>query len=1037
MRLSQPGCTCVRSSGAVRILLFITLAYVLMARAADSQTVVFHQEGFPTIDSEEISSETLVSTLGSSPKFVDVAQLQSGDWIDRTKLLVLPYGSAFPVDAWPAIQGYLNKGGNLLLLGGQPLRVPVVGHAAGSFNVEPPQDSYSKMIDFRHSYAVPPSTESTHFQWRRGYTFLPATAIKAIKVFAEEGRLQGLGYLDAADGTHLAAPVIYEDHGGGMGMAGSRIVALPFLPEPGYWASSDGSKLIHAAAQYAMQGATNLQLEVQYASLRPGERPEITLHLRRPHQTAAGTALVELSKNGRVLEQTRLTFAGSQRDAPVLFRGPIGKGIYNVRATWSASGSDPSREYAENGFQVEDLSELETGDALGVDGDFLTLGAKPFLPLGTNYFTTEENGWDFSGPRNDAVWEDDFADMQRHGVNFVRTGVWMGGAKFVEPATGEANERFLRNLEAFLAAAHRHHIAVNFTFFAFTPRVYEARRPESETSAVNPPNPYLDPAALEAEKSYILSVVNRFGKLPWLSYDLINEPSFSNPRNIFHGNIPNGDSSEVAAWHKWLQQRYSQLPALAEAWRTTESQLGSWGSVPLPRPADLVYDRYGNDQQVRAFDYNLFSQDMFSAWVSTMVGVIRDSGSKQLINVGQDEGGVTNRLLNQFYATTGVSFTTNHTYWQDDALLWDSVVAKRPGMPNITGETGYQPAWDPDGAWRYDELTGTAIEERKWALGFAAGSSGAMQWDWAREPDFGIQRSDGSSKIWEAMMRELGAFAAKAAPYAIGMTMPDVVIILPQSLQMSTRNSQSLQAQQTAVRVLFQYDRLEAYAVGEYQISTLGTPKLIIVPSAYGLSNVAWDGIEARVRDGATLLLSGPFNADEHLHPVGRALKLGLNVGLAPLQLRDDTLHAPFADLPLEFGGMTTTLFDRATLPDGRDFYEQPLGKGKIIFSAFPLELNSNLDSIARVYEYAAKAAGVGRTYVTPVTNRGILICPTQLPHATLYVLTSETETSDISFTDRRSGKLFVGKLEAGRAAILLIGENGDLLAKYHWQPNT
>ena len=182
---------------------------------------------------------------------------------------------------------------------------------------------------------------------------------------------------------------------------------------------------------------------------------------------------------------------------------------------------------------------------------------------------------------------------------------------------------------------------------------------------------------------------------------------------------------------------------------------------------------------MRAYDYNLFAQDTFAGWVKQMVAAIRGVGSQQIINVGQDEGGVTNRVLNQFYATAGVAFTTNHTYWQDDALLWDSVAAKRPGMPNITGETGYQPAWNADGSWRYDELTGTAIEERKWALGFAAGSSGAMQWDWAREVDFGIERSDGSAKVWEPMMAELGAFAKKAAPYATGITLPEVAIVLP------------------------------------------------------------------------------------------------------------------------------------------------------------------------------------------------------------------------------------------------------------------
>ena len=497
------------------------------------------------------------------------------------------------------------------------------------------------------------ASESTHFQWRPGYTFLQATTVKATKIFAEEGRLQGLGYLDSDDGTHLAAPVIYADHGGGTATAGSRIVALPFLPEAGYWGSPDGAKLVHAAAQYAMQGATSFQVELQYAALRPGERPEITLHLRRPHEVAAGSAEVALSQNGKVLEHVQIPFATSQRDAEVVFNSPLAKGLYTVRATWTSSATKVSQEYAENGFEVEDLSELERGDALGVNGDFLTLGGKPFFPVGANYFTTEENGWDFSGPRNAAMWENDFADMQRHGVNFVRTGVWMGGAKFVEPITGGANERFLRNLEGFLACAHRHKIAVNFTFFAFTPRVYEARRPESDTSATVPLDPYLDASALEAEKSYIASVVSRFGKLPWLSYDLINEPSFSNPRNIFHGNIPNGDSAEIAAWHDWLERRYVKLAVLADAWRTTEKQLGTWGSIPLPRPADLVYDRYGDDQQVRALDYNLFAQDMFSNWVRTMVAVIHESGNNQLINVGQDEGGVTNRVAEPVLCNCG------------------------------------------------------------------------------------------------------------------------------------------------------------------------------------------------------------------------------------------------------------------------------------------------------------------------------------------------------------------------------------------------
>ncbi len=77
-----------------------------------------------------------------------------------------------------------------------------------------------------------------------------------------------------------------------------------------------------------------------------------------------------------------------------------------------------------------------TGRALGVDGDFLTRGGKPFFPVGTNYFTTEENGWDFSGPRNASVWEKDFAEMAAHGVTLVRTGVWMKDPSLSNPERG-------------------------------------------------------------------------------------------------------------------------------------------------------------------------------------------------------------------------------------------------------------------------------------------------------------------------------------------------------------------------------------------------------------------------------------------------------------------------------------------------------------------------------------------------------------------------------------------------------------------------
>jgi len=99
-----------------------------------------------------------------------------------------------------------------------------------------------------------------------------------------------------------------------------------------------------------------------------------------------------------------------------------------------------------------------------------------------------------------------------------------------------------------------------------------------------------------------------------------------------------------------------------------------------------------------------------------------------------------------------------------------------------------------------------------------------------------------------------------------------------------------------------------------------------------------------------------------------------------------------------------------------------------------PLELNDNLRVVGDVYRYALQCAKVTEAYSTQSTDPGLLICPTQFEHATLYVLTSESTSSEVSFRDNRSGKFLSGKLAPGRAALLLVSEKGELLARYNWR---
>jgi len=154
--------------------------------------------------------------------------------------------------------------------------------------------------------------------------------------------------------------------------------------------------------------------------------------------------------------------------------------------------------------------------------------------------------------------------MAAHGVSFVRTGVWMSNDHFIEAATGGANERFLRNLEAFLDCARRHQIAV-------TSPSSRSRRTRGRWLKMRPRfrEPYTDAGSVNAEQAYVRSVVERFKDVPWLSWDLINEPSFSNPKQIFSRQCSQRRPMDDRQRGISGSAEICSVPALADAWRVT------------------------------------------------------------------------------------------------------------------------------------------------------------------------------------------------------------------------------------------------------------------------------------------------------------------------------------------------------------------------------------------------------------------------------------------------------------------------------------
>jgi hypothetical protein len=1023
----------MRKKSLKHVLLFIGL-FLTAAGLTFGKTIIFFEKTFPVIESSSISRTALEHAFASlKPRFLSLTELQKKDTLAEGDLLVLPYGSAIPVDAWETIHHHLDHG-NLLVLGGRPFFVPVYRNGA-NWRVEYPQNTYAKYLGIEHSYAVP-QREPWTLQWDEDVPWFHDGTLNPRRVFVNAGfggRYRGLGFLVDSCGNRLAAPIAAEDLVG-HGQPSRRRVYLSFDSEPSFWNSPDGVELVRKAAIYASLGGSRLWLDLQQLTLDRGEHVSGAIDVLRNGKPAQLT--LELLSGSKTLT-ARTTACGNSLHEKISLAMPLNNpGLYKVRA--SLSIGDTLFERYTSGVFVRDTALLFSGERLETARDYFRLGGKPYLMAGTNYFGTDAYtpGFFYGGSLggNAWVWEKDFTEMEQQGLTIVRTGIWLNRASYLSWVSGAPDERFLNALEAYLTAAAHHHMQVIFTFFSFDPQT-EMQGQGQDGSRLGPgSNPYLDPVAIEAQLVYVRTIVSRFRNVPFLSFDIINEPSFCNPKRIWRGNSPNGDPAELAAWQTWLKNHYNNFDQLAQAWRTTPSELDSFEKVPLPSFSDLESSRTGNPRNVRAVDYNLFAQEAFTQWVNTIIQAIRSTGAQQAITVGQDEGGVADRVLNQFWANSQVNYTVNHSWWRDDALLWSSLAAKTLNKPNVIGETGPQPAASIDGSWRWDDVQGMALLERKLALGFAGSNAGALHWDWSRTDNFGILRRDGSQKQWMEVLRGIAAFAANAQAYATEAQLPDIALVLPQSLQLSTFGGWGLTAQQNAVRALYHYARATAFVTGEYQLSQMPNAKLIIVPSPWVMSQDAWDMLMSKVKAGATLLVSGRIDADEHWVPVPERVRdWNVDYKSAALTTREVTVNWPEGTAHLSYSGDKTTYAERGVLGNNQTFLDLQLGKGRILYFALPLELADQSNEVGRIYKFAMKRAGVSAAYETTCEDPGILICPTQLPDATLYVLTSESaSTAPVTFRDKKSDVDLRVNIAPGRAALLLIGKDGNILASYN-----
>jgi len=1002
----------------------------LSAQADVTGAVVFSEPSFPSINSASISSAQLTAILPGA-QLASADQLSAALAAASSHLLVLPYGSAFPEDAWPAIKAFLDRGGNLLVLGGMPFSRAVY-RDHGEWRIRDYSVRFIRrlMID---QYQETPGSDGSQFQanpdlplqlrpfaWKRAFS--PVIRLSAVDLYHRGGaagsidaRLDSLAW-GVKNGRKMSAPAIQVDHYRNGFDGGRWIFVNAELPAEFF----DNRALVQTLAERAMQGAEEFTVRPVLPLYLPGEpvQMQIVWNAAEPPKSAVSVKITSFPE-GQPSKGATVS-AALPSSEPIAFSAPDGKGLYVVEA--QLMEGDHVRAVYHSAFWIRDEAYLRSGPHLGVNRDYFELDGHPLAVIGTTYMSSEVQRLYFEHP-NVYVWNQDLAQIHDAGLNMIRTGWWTGWDKFCDE-NGQPYERTLRTLEAYLMTARKYGLPVQFNFFAFLPDVLGGT------------NAFLDPEAFRKQQTLISSVVTRFHDVPSLAWDLINEPSFSQHLWTMR---PNGDPVELASWNRWLSQRYPDRAKLAALWNVPPASVS--GEISLPLEDEFApRGMYTGTNSLRVNDYFLFAQESFANWARTMRDTIRAAGSQQLVTVGQDEGGIQDRLSPAFWGQS-VDFTTNHSWWQNDYILWDSLAAKQPGEALLVQETGLQRELNVDEIARRTPESEAALLERKIATSFIQGS-GAIEWLWntnsdmteSNETPIGAVRTDYTEKPEATVMRAFAQLAPSLQENLHDPQMPSIAIITSQAAQYSVLADFQLEAQRRAVRALAYDVHLPAYVIAENQIGKLGSPRLAILPSPQALGEPAWRELLQYVDAGGNLLITGPVDRDEHWQVVSRARDLGLPAHVEPLTYHDASIRIGDRSLTLTFGQPQQNWLDSLRFEDGSTVKEIPHGKGRIFWTSYPVELSENEQVLAEFYANLVNQLKIAPMFIsqTPLPP-GVLAFPTALADSVVYVFVSDSaDGAAISLRDQATGVAISFFLPAEHAAIAVIGKRErKIVAKY------
>ncbi len=979
------------------LLALLTLPLGAATALADGARVaVFRAPGFPTTDASVVDDRTFAAALSGldADAFDSPSALASGLRRGDHRALVLPYGSAFPLEAWPAIRDFVKQGGSLVVLGGAPFHQPVRSEAGRYvLGIRQPTFAHELLIgpsdELRPAdFAGPLEARSVATsEWAgpvpaagRTWALHARLASRADATLGggpegwRDGVLRPLVHVVDAQGAPRMCPLLEIDRMRGTDAGGRWVFAPTDAPLD--------AGTIRALVGRALEGAVELDARPVRAAVEPGEAPILRVILRRPapredESVATRARVVVRSQGGEEVYAGEVDLSGPREMRTGLLTlkaaAELPPGLHRVEVSIPDAPWHPRSATA--GFWVKDERLLASGPKLAVSRDWIRADGKVLPVVGTTYMASDVHRKFLFEP-NPAVWDRDFAEMKRQGINMVRTGLWTAWSRvMIDP--GAVDENVLSALDAYVLTAARHGILVCFNFYAFLPPAY------------GDANPYLGPRALEGQRALLTAVARRYRGVGWVHWDLINEPSYAPPEGVWK-NLPIGDEHEARAWRSWALARHGDdLDRLRDLWRDrTDALLAAPGADEI---GHNFLREHRRPRKVR--DFFEFTQVAVAGWAATLRDTLKAAGGDALVTLGQDEGGAGTRPAQLLHADS-VDYTAIHTWWNNDDLLWDGVMTKALGKPNMHQETGLMSLQDPDGApWRTPAAAADLLD-RKFAYAFAGRGAGVIQWAWNVNPyqpidneaTIGVNRQDGTAKLERDALLRFAAFFEAAGPWLDDFEPEPVALVVPYARLLSGRPG-GIDHTKRLVRLLAQRHGVVPQALPDIRLTAgqLRGVKLTIVPAPEMIDEEAARALVEASKAGTKVLITGAVEGDSYGRPTPSLVALGVLGESRPVALHETTgWGAPAGtSRPVTFESLAQHWLKRGTKPG-------PIAlTGAVWHEPLPLDFARETEPLDALLGVALKAAGVP----THPAADGVAVRVLRAPRAVLVACVNETPT--------------------------------------------